>query len=415
MKRILVIGGGPAGMMAAIGAAEKGGKVTLLEKMPAVGRKLLITGKGRCNMTNNCQLDALIQNMIGNGKFLYSAFSQFTNHDLREFFHRHGLLTKVERGGRVFPITDKASDVVATLRLILKKLKINVITDNSVDEIVLSNGKIVKVITTANREFEADRFILATGGASYPGTGSTGDGYRLASGLGHTIIPLRPSLVPLEVEEDWVKDAQGLSLKNIRATILADDNPVASEFGEMLFTHFGVSGPVILTLSEYVSELLSPKSEKKKDVVLEINLKPALTAEVLDQRIQRDFDKFSRKQVKNALHDLLPLKLIDIMIDLAHIDPEKPVHQVKKSERFRLAHQLQHTCLTIKKLRPLQEAVVTAGGVCIKEIDSKTMKSKLVENLYFAGELIDVNGYTGGYNLQAAFSTGYTAGLHSMD
>ena len=415
MKEILVVGGGAAGMMAAISAAEHGGKVTLLEKMPSLGRKLLITGKGRCNITNNCDLEGLIQNMPGNGSFLYSAFSQFTNRDVIEFFHCHGLMTKVERGGRVFPVSDKAADVVAILRSVLRKLKVIIVTEDPIKEFVVLNGKISKIITTANHEYAADVFILATGGASYPGTGSSGDGYRLAAALGHTIIPLRPSLVPLEVEEEWIKDLQGLSLKNIRATIFLDGKPIASEFGEMLFTHFGISGPIILSLSEPVSELLALQKGNKGDVTVEINLKPALTAEVLDQRIQRDFEKFIRKQIKNALNDLLPVKLIDVIIDLAHLDPEKPVHQVKKNERLRLVHQLQHVCLTIRGARPLSEAVVTAGGVSTKEINAKTMNSKLISNLYFAGEIIDVNGYTGGYNLQAAFSTGYTAGLHSVD
>jgi len=415
MKEILVIGGGAAGMMAAISAAEHGGKVTLLEKMPTVGRKLLITGKGRCNITNNCDLDGLIQNMTGNGRFLYSAFSRFTNHDVRDFFHQHGLLTKVERGGRVFPVSDKAADVVATLREVLRKLKVNVMPDQPVKEIIVADGKIAKVITASGREYHADVFILATGGSSYPGTGSSGDGYRLAAGLGHKIIPLRPSLIPLETEEEWVKDLQGLSLKNVRATIFVDGSPVANEFGEMLFTHFGVSGPIILSLSEHISDLFVPHKDPKRDVVLEINLKPALTEEILDQRVQRDFEKFIRKQVKNALHDLLPAKLIDIMIDLAHIDPEKQVHQVTKSERQRLVYQLQHVSLTIRGVRPLKEAVVTAGGVSTKEINAKTMNSKLIRNCYFAGEIIDINGYTGGYNLQAAFSTGYVAGLHALD
>ncbi len=415
MKEILVIGGGAAGMMAAISAAEHGGKVTLLEKMPTVGRKLLITGKGRCNITNNCDLDGLIQNMTGNGRFLYSAFSRFTNHDVRDFFHQHGLMTKVERGGRVFPVSDKAADVVATLREVLRKLKVNVVPDHPVKEIVVADGKITKVITTSGGEYQADVFILATGGASYPGTGSSGDGYRLAAKLGHKIVPLRPSLIPLETEEEWVKDLQGLSLKNVRATIFVDGKPIANEFGEMLFTHFGVSGPIILSLSEHISNLFFPHKDPKRDAVLEINLKPALTEEVLDQRLQRDFEKFIRKQVKNALHDLLPVKLIDIMIDLAHIDPEKPVHQLTKNERQRLVYQLQHVSLTIRGVRPLSEAVVTAGGISTKEINAKTMNSKLIRNLYFAGEIIDINGYTGGYNLQAAFSTGYVAGLYAVD
>jgi len=415
MKEILVIGGGAAGMMAAISAAEHGGKVTLLEKMPTVGRKLLITGKGRCNITNNCDLDGLIQNMTGNGRFLYSAFSRFTNHDVRDFFHQNGLLTKVERGGRVFPVSDKAADVVATLREVLRKLKVNVVPDQPVKEIIVADGKIAKVITASGREYHADVFILATGGSSYPGTGSSGDGYRLAAGLGHKIIPLRPSLIPLETEEEWVKDLQGLSLKNVRATIYVDGKPVANEFGEMLFTHFGVSGPIILSLSEHISDLFFPHKDPKRDVVLEINLKPALTEEILDQRVQRDFEKFIRKQVKNALHDLLPVKLIDIMIDLAHIDPEKPVHQLTKNERQRLVYQLQHVSLTIRGVRPLSEAVVTGGGISTKEINAKTMNSKLIRNCYFAGEIIDINGYTGGYNLQAAFSTGYVAGLYAVD
>ncbi|MBP1764735.1 MAG: hypothetical protein H6Q65_1793, partial [Firmicutes bacterium] len=282
-------------------------------------------------------------------------------------------------------------------------------------EIIVADGKIAKVITASGREYHADVFILATGGSSYPGTGSSGDGYRLAAGLGHKIIPLRPSLIPLETEEEWVKDLQGLSLKNVRATIYVDGKPVANEFGEMLFTHFGVSGPIILSLSEHISDLFFPHKDPKRDVVLEINLKPALTEEILDQRVQRDFEKFIRKQVKNALHDLLPAKLIDIMIDLAHIDPEKQVHQVTKSERQRLVYQLQHVSLTIRGVRPLKEAVVTAGGVSTKEINAKTMNSKLIRNCYFAGEIIDINGYTGGYNLQAAFSTGYVAGLHALD
>jgi predicted Rossmann fold flavoprotein len=415
MKEILIIGGGAAGMMAAIAAAEHGAQVTILEKMPTLGRKLLITGKGRCNITNSCDVAGFIRNMPGNGSFLYSALHTFDNRDMIAFMEQCGVPTKVERGGRVFPVSDKAADVVTALQRALYQRQIKVWTGQAVKRLTVRGGTICGLITGANQEFPAEAVVLATGGSSYPATGSTGDGYLLAKQAGHTIVPLRPSLVPLEVEEDWVQELQGLSLKNVRVTILAKGSAADSEFGEMLFTHYGLSGPVILSLSDKVSALLLAKKDLRDAVILEINLKPALTADVLDLRLQRDFEKFIRKQVKNALYELLPTKLIDVIIDIAHIDPEKPVHQITKSERQRLVHELQHLSFTIRGTRPLSEAVVTAGGVSTKEINAKTMQSKLVGNLFFAGEVIDINGYTGGYNLQAAFSTGYTAGLHAAE
>lgn len=407
MKKVLIIGGGAAGLMAAVSAAETGGTVTILEKMPDLGRKLLITGKGRCNVTNIAERQEIIKNIPGNGQFLYSALTAFSNHDLMDWLESHGVPLKTERGGRVFPVSDQARDVVAAFTGALAKLKVDVRTGEAVKTITIEEGRVVGAVTTEGRTYEADAIILATGGASYPGTGSSGDGYRIAAALGHTIVPLRPSLVPLEVAEDWIAELQGLSLKNIRAAILAGDKKVAEEFGELLFTHFGLSGPIILSLSNQVAELLRAK---KAEVLVEINLKPALSAEELDKRVQRDFAKFSRKQFKNALDELLPAKMIGVIIDLSHIDPEKVVHQITREERSRLTHLLQHLAFTISRTRPISEAIVTAGGVHTKEINPRTMASRLISGLYFAGEVIDVDGYTGGFNLQAAFASGFVAG-----
>lgn len=406
MKKILVVGGGAAGLMAAYSAAQYGANVTVLEKMPAIGRKILITGKGRCNLTNSCEMSDFIKNMLKNGKFLYASFAAFTNEDIMNFMQDFGVPTKVERGGRVFPVSDKAADVVNAFSQALKKLNVQVITHKRVKELLTEGQAIAGVITEDAEKFTADAVILATGGASYPGTGSTGDGYALARKLGHSVIPLKPSLVPLEVTEEWITDIQGLSLKNVTATIFSNQQKISSEFGEMLFTHFGLSGPIILSLSRVAAELLA----KKQEFYLEVNLKPALTPDVLDKRLQRDFEKFSRKQLKNSLNDLLPQKIIDTIIDLAYLDGDKPVHQLTKEERQRLLLQIQHLTFSIKGTRPISEAIVTAGGVDTKEINPASLQSKRWENLYFAGELIDVDGYTGGFNLQAAFSTGYLAG-----
>lgn len=410
MKQILVIGAGPAGMMAAIRAAENGAAVTLLEKMKRPGRKMMITGKGRCNITNAADVPEIIRNIHGNGAFLNSSMRVFDNQDVMEFFRQQGVPVKVERGNRVFPVSDKAQDVVDAMVHRLHELDVRIELEMPVADILLQEGRVAGVRTKSGAHYKADAVILAVGGASYPGTGSTGDGYEMAKKLGHTVVPLRPSLVPLETEEEWVKDVQGLSLRNVRATLLAGGEKVQEMFGEMMFTHFGVTGPIILSMSRRAAKCLA----EGKFVELELNLKPALTPEKLDARIQRDFEQHIRKSLKNGLLDLLPHKLIEPVLDCAYLDPEKPVHQVTAEERHRLAETLQHLTLTIAKTRPLAEAIVTAGGVSVREINPKTMESKLVPGFYFAGEVVDVDAYTGGYNLQAAFSMGNAAGCWSV-
>ena len=409
MEKIIVVGGGAAGLMAAVKAAENGAEVLLLEKMNRVGKKMLITGKGRCNITNTAQIPDLIKNITGNGAFLNSTIRAFDNEDVIAFFNGLGLSTKVERGGRIFPESDKAADVVGSMLRALHRLGVKIEVNQVIDHILVNDGSVCGVKTKTGKIYEGDAVILATGGASYPGTGSTGDGYAMAKNLGHSLVPIKPSLVPLETKESWVKSVQGLSLKNVKVTAFADDEKIGEDFGEMLFTHFGVSGPIILSLSRVVTEHLL----KGKKVELSINLKPALTPEVLDKRIQRDFEKFIRKQIKNSLHELLPAKLIDVMIGLALLEPDKEIHQVTKEERLRLVNAIEHLTLTVTKTRPIAEAIVTAGGIEVKEINPKTMESKLVKHLYFAGEVIDIDGYTGGFNLQAAFSTGAAAGQYA--
>lgn len=403
MKQILVIGAGPAGMMAAIRAAENGAAVTLLEKMKRPGRKMMITGKGRCNITNAADVPEIIRNIHGNGAFLNSSMRAFDNQDVMEFFRQQGVPVKVERGNRVFPVSDKAQDVVDAMVHRLHELGVRIELEMPVADILLQEGRVAGVRTKSGAHYKADAVILAVGGASYPGTGSTGDGYEMVRKLGHTVVPL-------ETEEEWVKDVQGLSLRNVRATLLAGGEKVQEMFGEMMFTHFGVTGPIILSMSRRAAKCLA----EGKFVELELNLKPALTPEKLDARIQRDFEQHIRKSLKNGLLDLLPHKLIEPVLDCAYLDPEKPVHQVTAEERHRLAETLQHLTLTITKTRPLAEAIVTAGGVSVREINPKTMESKLVPGLYFAGEVVDVDAYTGGYNLQAAFSMGNAAGCWSV-
>lgn len=403
---VAVIGGGPAGIMAAIRAAENGANVTLYEKNNSLGRKLRITGKGRCNLTNLADTNEIIKNIPGNGKFLYSALQNFSAEDTINFFNSLGLKTKVERGNRVFPESDNAADVIDVLTKRLAILNVELKLNSRVDEIFTNGGKIIGV-EIRKKFIDTDAVILATGGKSYPATGSTGDGFKLAKSLGHTVTKILPALVPLEVEEDFVKDLQGLSLKNVRATLKADGKIIAEEFGEMLFTHFGVSGPIILTLSRAVAKLL----DEKIFVELAINLKPALTPEQLDARILRDFQKFQRKAIKNALVELLPTKLIPPILDLSYIDEEKKVDAITKEERRRLIENLRGFALTVTKTRPIDEAIVTSGGVDVKEINPRTMESKLVKNLFIVGEVADVDGYTGGFNLQAAWATGNAAGL----
>ena len=411
MKQIVVVGAGPAGMMAAIKAAENGAEVVILEKMKKPGRKMMITGKGRCNITNAADVPEIIRNIHGNGRFLNSSMRAFDNQDVICFFEGQGVPTKVERGNRVFPVSDKAQDVVDAMVERIHELGVTIETETTVKDILTQEGRVGGVRTKTGAIYKADAVILCVGGASYPGTGSTGDGYVMAEALGHTIETVRPSLVPLVAEDDWVKEVQGLSLRNVRGTLRVDGEKAAEMFGEMMFTHYGVTGPIILSMSRTASEYLAAGDHFLE---LSINLKPALSEEKLDARIQRDFEKYQRKQLGNALVDLLPHKLIGPVLDSAFLAPDKPVHQITVEERHRLVQTLQDLTLVITDTRPLAEAIVTVGGVSVKEINPKTMESKLVPGLYFAGEVVDVDGYTGGYNLQAAFSLGAAAGNWSV-
>ena len=405
-KEIIVIGGGPAGMMAASTAGSRGLPVTLLEKNQKLGKKLYLTGKGRCNITNNADMEEFIANVPTNAKFLYSAFYTFTNQDLLTLLSQLGLKTKVERGNRVFPASDKSSDVIRALEKHLENNRVRRLTGEA-DEITAENNQITGVRLKDGRVLPCSSIIVATGGISYPSTGSTGDGYRFAGKLGHTIIPPKPSLVPLETVEDWPKQAQGLSLRNCSITVVDQGGrKVFEEFGEMVFTHYGVSGPVILSASSYMGKM------EPGEYTIRIDLKPALTDEQLDARLQRDFLKFARKNFSNSLDELLPKKIIPVIIQLSKIAPEKPVHQITKEERHSLVSLLKGLELTVKEYRPIEEAIITSGGISVKEIDPGTMESKLVKGLFFAGEVIDVDAYTGGFNLQIAFSTGYLAGMN---
>ncbi|MBR3722316.1 MAG: NAD(P)/FAD-dependent oxidoreductase [Selenomonadaceae bacterium] len=408
--QIAVIGGGAAGMMAAITAAENGAKVILLEKMSLLGKKMMITGKGRCNVTNDSPNGEIIKNIKGNGKFLYSAVNSFSPKDVMNFVENLGVPLKVERGRRVFPVSDRAKDVADAFKNRLLDLGVDIRTDMAVEKILTAENKVAGVLTKRGEKINADRAILAVGGASYPATGSSGDGYKMANALGHKVTDIFPALVPLETEEDWVKDATGLSLRNVKAALVVEGKKVEEEFGEMLFAHFGITGPIILSLSRRASKSLL----EGKSVEIAIDLKPALDEDTLDKRIERDFEKYKSKIAKNAMTDLLPQKLIAPVLDAAYIDEEKIAGEISKKERRLLVRTLKGLVLTILKTRPIAEAIVTAGGVSVKEINPKTMESKLVKGLYFAGEVIDIDGFTGGYNLQAAFSTGRAAGYWSV-
>lgn len=410
--KVIVIGGGPAGMMAAITAAENGNKVILLEKMERLGRKLLITGKGRCNITSSLPIEEFIQNTPGNGQFLYSCFKNYTNKDIIEFLKSQGLDVKEERGNRIFPITDKSLDVLECFKSKLKKLNVDIRCNTKVTEIMQREDKLQ--VKTEKDILESEKVILATGGKSYPLTGSTGDGYKLAEKLGHTITKIRPSLVPLESYDKKIcKNLQGLSLRNVQIELKNEENNkvIYEDFGEMLFTHFGVSGPIILSSSAHlvryknIEELL-----KNRKIVLKIDFKPALSEEKLDDRILRDFSELKNKQFKNSLEKLLPKKLIPVIIEKSKINPEKKVNEITKKERKNLVKLLKNFEIHISDFRPIEEAIITSGGINIKEINPKTMESKLIKGLYFAGEIIDVDSYTGGFNLQIAYSTGYTSG-----
>lgn len=409
MKRVVVIGGGAAGLMAAVIAGREGAKVTLLEKMNYVGKKMGITGKGRCNITNACDMSDFIKNTPGNGKFLYGAYERFTNEDLLQILHDAGLETKVERGGRVFPASDSALDVRNTFMKLMKHYGVDVHLEEPVKKLLIDDGVVTGVVTD-KETYHVDAVVIATGGKSYPATGSTGDGYILAAQVGHKITDIRPSLVPIVTEESWVKDLMGLSLRNVELSVVAKNKVQAKMFGEMMFTHFGITGPIVLSLSHTVGKLMRKKNIGT--IGLDINLKPALSPETLDKRLQKDFDLYSKKQLINGMKDLLPSRLIPLIIELAGIDPQKPINQISKEERQQIGYMLQHMPLTVKGLRPVEEAIVTAGGISLKEFNPKTMESKLVKGLYGAGEVLDIDAFTGGYNLQAAFSTGYVVAMH---
>jgi len=404
MNDVTIIGGGPAGMIAAIMAARNNNKVLLLEKNEKLGKKLYITGKGRCNVTNASDVEDLLKAVTSNSKFLYSAFYSFDSYMLMNFLGELGLKTKVTRGNRVFPVSEKASDVNKALTKELNKLNVEIKLNQEVTKIVKVDDSFI--IKTINNTFKSKKLVIATGGLSYSMTGSTGDGFKFAKIMGHSITPLSPGLVPLEIKEPWIKDLQGLSLKNVNVTFKSKQNKLIYEgFGEMLFTHFGISGPEILSGSNYL-----PKNNVEGIKVL-IDLKPSLSTEQLDERIIKDFAKYSRKNYSNSLGDLLPNKLIPIIIQLSEIDPYKKVDQITKVERKKLVELLKNLTCTIKDRRHYNEAIITRGGINVKEINPNTMESKLIPGLFFAGEVLDLDALTGGYNLQIAFATGYLAGI----
>ena len=403
---VTIIGGGPAGMMAAGRAGEMGAKVVLLERNNALGRKLLLTGKGRSNITKaEFNSRELIKKYGREGDFLLYPLSVFGVKETIGFFEKKGLKIKTERGKRIFPQSDKASDVLAILIDYLKLGGVKIMTNSKVEKILKQKNRASKIILKDGREISAKNYIIATGGKSFPGTGSTGDGYQWAKELGHSISKLRPALVPLKIKESWPKMAQGLALKNVELSVFQNNKKKDSRFGEMLFTHFGISGPIILDLSGKIAELL-----EKGEVKLVLDLKPALDFQTLDKRIQSDFSKYSQKLFKNSLSDLLPQKLIPIIVKLSGITPLKKVNVITREERYKLVRLLKGLAMTVSSLLGFEMAIVTSGGVSLKEIDSKTMKSKLIENLFFAGEIINLHGPTGGYNLQLCWSTGYLAG-----
>lgn len=406
MSKVLIAGGGAAGMYAAVTAAALGHKVELFEKNDRLGRKLFITGKGRCNLTNACDMEGLFDAVVTNSKFLYSSFYGCTNQDVIDFFEHAGVRTKIERGERVFPASDHSSDVIRALERELEKNGVKIWTNCPVKKVRISEEQVFLGYELENGSFvEGDAGIIATGGLSYPSTGSTGDGLRFAKELGHQVTECLPALVPMECKEPWAAELQGLSLRNVRARILDGKKVLYEEFGEMLFTHYGVSGPLMLTASSFVGKRL-----KKKELTLEIDLKPALTDEQLDHRILRDFEENKNRQFKNALGKLFPSKLIPVMVLLSGIDPEKKVNEVTREERQAFVRLIRHLSLTLTGLRDYREAIITKGGVSVKEVDPGTMESKLVKGLYFAGEVLDLDAVTGGFNLQIAWSTGCAAG-----
>lgn len=407
MSKVFVIGGGASGMLAAIVAARNGHTVELFEKNEKLGKKLYITGKGRCNLTNACDQDTFFNHVVSNPKFLYKAFYMFNNQDTMNFFESIGLPLKIERGNRVFPVSDKSSDVISSLRQELERQKVKIHYHSEVEKVLIKDGHFYGLqLKNDVKEWIADSVVIATGGLSYPTTGSTGDGYKFAKEMGHSITRLHPSLVPIHIKESYVKELMGLSLRNIEIVITAGKKQIYRDFGELLFTHFGVSGPVILSASSYIIPYLN----KNEELTLSIDLKPALTSEQLDARILRDFEEAKNKQFKNSLNQLLPNKLINVIIRLSEIDPDKKVHSITKQERLRLVTLLKNLPLHIMKLSEYNQAVITKGGVQVKEVNPSTMESKLVKNVYFVGEVLDLDALTGGFNLQIAWSTAYLAG-----
>lgn len=404
MSKVLVIGGGAAGMFAAIFAAYNGNEVHLFEKNEKLGKKIYITGKGRCNITNASDMETLFQSVVTNSKFLYSSFYGYTNQDTIDFFERIGVKTKIERGNRVFPVSDHSSDVIAGLTRELRNLGVEIHLYSEVVKVV-GKEKFEYIELKNGQKVKGDACIVATGGFSYQTTGSIGDGYRFAKALGHEVTDILPALVPLVIKEDYVKELQGLSLRNVKATVLDGKKKLYEDFGEMLFTHFGVSGPLMLSASSYIGSKV-----KTKELKLIIDLKPALTFEQLDQRVLRDFDENINKQFKNAVQKLFPTKLIPVILAVCNIDPDKKVNLITKEERHQFVTLIKNFTFTIQGLRDFNEAIITKGGIKVKEINPTTMESKLVQNLYFVGEVLDLDALTGGFNLQIAWSTGYAAG-----
>lgn len=405
MSKVLIIGGGAAGMMAAVAAARCGHETELFEKNEKLGKKLFITGKGRCNLTNACDRDTFFQSICTNEKFMYSSFSAFSNLDTIDFFEELGLKTKIERGNRVFPASDHSSDVIQALAKEMHQCGVKIHLNTEVKNIMIKEGRVTGICLKDKKRLSADSVFTATGGCSYPLTGSTGDGYFFAEEAGHLVTELSPALVPVEVGEAEIKELQGLSLRNVRASIRNQDRELYSGFGEMLFTHYGVSGPLILTASSYIS-----KEIKKSPLILEIDLKPALSEEQLDKRILRDFEENQNKQFKNMLGGLLPAKLIPVIIKRSGIRPEQKIHDIDRQERRRLVLAIKKFSMTLVRLRGYEEAIITKGGVSVNEIHPATMESKKVKGLYFIGEVLDLDAVTGGFNLQLAWSTAYAAG-----
>ena len=405
MSKVLIAGGGAAGMLASVFAARRGHEVHVFEKNEKLGKKLYITGKGRCNLTNACDMDGLFESVRSNPRFLYSAFYGFTNQDAIRFFEEEGLPVKTERGGRVFPVSDKSADVLDTLRRSMKKAGVQVHLNSQVERLLTEDGRVTGLLLKEGGRVSGDAVIVATGGLSYPVTGSTGDGFRFAEEAGHTVTECTPSLTPFNIREDFARELQGLSLKNVEIRIYNGKKEVFSEFGEMLFTHFGVSGPLILTASSYVGKLAA-----KQELRLCLDLKPALTEEQLDQRLLRDFEASPNKSFKNVAGGLFPAKLTPVMMKLGGIDPDRKIHDISREERLGFVRRIKGLEMTVTGLRDYREAIITRGGVSVKEVNPSTMESKLVPGLYFIGEVLDLDAVTGGYNLQIAWSTAAAAG-----